>query len=1578
MDTQADVLIVTVTKVESQAVMEAFAEAAGQKPRPQRIGDRVYHDLGEITSARVFMALSEMGTGGVGASQQAVQKGIEALNPDAVIMVGIAFGVNEQKQAIGDILVACQLMLYDLQRIGKGQILPRGDRPHAPPRLVNCLRSADLYWEGAPVHFGLILTGEKLVDDVDYRDQLKQFEPEAIGGEMEGAGLYVACQDAKVDWILVKAICDWADGHKSQDKEARQKLAAQNAAAFVLHALQHVPLTRSNGPDRLDSQPSGIDCLRQEFVAASQGLLHWPRTIGDNPPIERPELQQLLGRFQESEYSTTLILGGPGTGKSALLATLGFHLIDEGVCFLAIKADMLGRDLRTFEDLQCNELHLSIDTCEAIRTLAKQERIVLLVDQLDAVSDLLDRHSGRLNILLNLIHTLSRIPHVHIVATSREFEFRHDVRLSTIDADSMKLELPTWEQLVPLLAQSGHDPSIMNEPLRELLRTPLHLKLFLDIAEPGTVFESLQALFEKLWEQRVVDPEGSRDRLTLLEQLARRMAEEETLWVPTAAADEYPEERRALEQAEILTRDPTGRTLGFRHQSYYDYTLARAFARGTVSLADHVLQRQDGLFVRPTLLNGLHYLRDTARSQYHQQLQRLMESELRSHIRALLLEFLGELKDPDQTEASILLPIINSQEGPRVLRVVTGSPGWFTYLRHHSGLAQWMHKPPEEAIYCLPLLRAAAHFDCEHVLRLLGECWLNNPTYDALSLSVIGDFTTWSSRALATVERLVRRTSWDWTSLLIDRMAESNPALAPRVLRAEVDRRLQQVLAEIPQPEPALPPDADEQQRILHDLANRDRQFVPLNRLIENEEAWCDLDILAQEAPKAFLDWIWPWFLDIIHRTADDEHSFVIGYRKDHVAYRSFEDTSLPLPPMISALLAAVTTFAKQAPEGFWNFAQENSRSELMTVHRLLARGLEHLVAREPGQVLEYLLGDPRRLVIGDLWDNYQETKRLIVAVCQHLAPASWMRLEEAVLAFTPYKRLLLEWSAEERFQHLKWARQDRLRLLRAFPQDCLSLKAKRLRAEEERALSETLNEDSRVVEGEVGPRLTADELSRASDDSILRLVNELPDKTEWRNPNRRWSKDFSRSGGAVQLSREFGTLAKQVPMRVAHLIRHLEPQQHEYYVGAALAGLGETDFPTADLIHLIETLDQQGFTSGSFRNRAANALEKRARQEKGLHDTILANLERWLADHPEPTLSTEQDERSGRTEQREGSVLFSDGSFILPHGRGDILLAIAAGYLARECPDLDNWARVIESRLQQERHPAVWGITLRQMCMLFNGDLERATHLYDAVIRVCPEVLRYTFALQPIARIIGCCQPKEQAQDWLESLLTDNSTVCHQAHGELLVLYHSHYQDAWSESRIRQHLAHTSDVPVLRGLAYAASYLWRNQACQPMATTILRTLAASEERSVQKAVASVFRVNQEGFTLNPSMRQLIEVVRAAPSVLRDAALYLVEALEPYTGTESELVSQVCQDVLKAGGRIITNPTSQLALLAATLTNIALTLHRQGAYREVGLALFEQLLSLNVPEASYALNLLDRRPVQARAPLPRRSRRRRR
>jgi nucleoside phosphorylase len=96
---------------------------------------RVYRDPGMINGTRVFHAHSQMGSGSAGATQQTVERAIQALRPKAVINIGIAFGVNEKKQKIGEILISKQLRLYELQRKGKKELIHRGAKPDAPSDL---------------------------------------------------------------------------------------------------------------------------------------------------------------------------------------------------------------------------------------------------------------------------------------------------------------------------------------------------------------------------------------------------------------------------------------------------------------------------------------------------------------------------------------------------------------------------------------------------------------------------------------------------------------------------------------------------------------------------------------------------------------------------------------------------------------------------------------------------------------------------------------------------------------------------------------------------------------------------------------------------------------------------------------------------------------------------------------------------------------------------------------------------------------------------------------------------------------------------------------------------------------------------------------------------------------------------------------------------------------------------------------------------------------------------------------------------------------------------------------------------
>jgi nucleoside phosphorylase/DNA-binding beta-propeller fold protein YncE len=270
---KTDILLVTATEIEAKTVLTIFPKA-----RRSFIGDKTYYDLGVMGDARIAMVQSEMGIGGQGGALLTVWEGIQALSPSTVIMVGIAFGLKPGLQQIGDILVSQQIRDYNPKKVStdannQPKIFLRGDLVSAPTLPLDRFRAGSKDWPETPqVHFGLILSGSDLINNLEYRNQLYQLEPEAIGGEMEGAGLYAAAQRRKVDWILVKAICDWGDGKKG-DKYQQQ--AADNAVRFTLHVIQQGGFKREE-PD-ITSPPLGTT------LYSYQGHTYWVLALDWEP-----------------------------------------------------------------------------------------------------------------------------------------------------------------------------------------------------------------------------------------------------------------------------------------------------------------------------------------------------------------------------------------------------------------------------------------------------------------------------------------------------------------------------------------------------------------------------------------------------------------------------------------------------------------------------------------------------------------------------------------------------------------------------------------------------------------------------------------------------------------------------------------------------------------------------------------------------------------------------------------------------------------------------------------------------------------------------------------------------------------------------------------------------------------------------------------------------------------------------------------------------------------------------------------------------------------------------------------------
>ena len=251
-----DAVLITATDVELRAVLKPLRPLPGRrKVLLVHWANETYY-LGKFGECLVAVTMCGMGSIGSGSAILAASQAQRSWLPRAVIMIGIAFGKDRLKQRVADVIVASQVISYEPQRVGAENV-PRGPIPPTNDLLLNRFKNA-LDWcfkrpdeSHCRLIFGPVLSGEKLVDDPEFKKDLFTKYPQAIGGEMEGAGLGAAAVSTGTPWILVKGICDWADGRKDSK---HQPLAAAAAASLVLHVLSRRTALRDS---RKPESPAG-------------------------------------------------------------------------------------------------------------------------------------------------------------------------------------------------------------------------------------------------------------------------------------------------------------------------------------------------------------------------------------------------------------------------------------------------------------------------------------------------------------------------------------------------------------------------------------------------------------------------------------------------------------------------------------------------------------------------------------------------------------------------------------------------------------------------------------------------------------------------------------------------------------------------------------------------------------------------------------------------------------------------------------------------------------------------------------------------------------------------------------------------------------------------------------------------------------------------------------------------------------------------------------------------------------------------------------------------------------------------
>lgn len=233
------ILLVTATDLETNFTHKKIKPINGFEEILQVFDGNYTYYIGIFGNYLVAHVQCSMGSISRSSSIMTVNAALSKLKSKVVIMVGIAFGVNDEKQKIGDVLVSETIIPYNIKRVGAGDTVHRGQEGLASQLLLNRLRNIKT-WEHqlddskiANLIFTRLLSGEELIDNLEHRNSLIKEFPDSLGGEMEGAGVCSACGD-KIDWILIKGICDFADGEKGKNKKKRQEQAIESALSLCM------------------------------------------------------------------------------------------------------------------------------------------------------------------------------------------------------------------------------------------------------------------------------------------------------------------------------------------------------------------------------------------------------------------------------------------------------------------------------------------------------------------------------------------------------------------------------------------------------------------------------------------------------------------------------------------------------------------------------------------------------------------------------------------------------------------------------------------------------------------------------------------------------------------------------------------------------------------------------------------------------------------------------------------------------------------------------------------------------------------------------------------------------------------------------------------------------------------------------------------------------------------------------------------------------------------------------------------------------------------------------------------------
>ncbi|MCE7067405.1 NACHT domain-containing NTPase [Dyadobacter sp. CY326] len=420
-------------------------------------------------------------------------------------------------------------------------------------------------------------------------------------------------------------------------------------------------LTKEKIVKELNAGSVGLESERNEF----EGIHHSHIDRNETEELFQWILAEPSRNGEGKPLNVCLLSGQAGYGKTVILRDLYHQVAQQGTPVLGLKADKLYA--YTISDLQ-KSIGLSVPVVDFVEASCSYFPLtVILVDQIDALSQSMSSDRTFLNVYRFLIDSFANKENVKIVISVRTSDLHYDPSLRVFkDVKTVTAQLLSDSQVMEQFSKIGIVKDLVSPKLLELLRTPNNLNIFSRIARNDSSLHAttVQDLYFELWNSKVrsisgplpVKPDTVKK---VLYNISTEMFKSQRITVSVYRFEDHSAELNYLESEYLIKSE--GKQLQFFHQSFYDFVFSKQFVEAGKDLHEYIISNEQSIHIRSAVKMILAYLRDFDPHLYAEMTDKILwDDQVFFHIKHLLVSSILSQVTPTKYELGVMLKAFNT------------------------------------------------------------------------------------------------------------------------------------------------------------------------------------------------------------------------------------------------------------------------------------------------------------------------------------------------------------------------------------------------------------------------------------------------------------------------------------------------------------------------------------------------------------------------------------------------------------------------------------------------------------------------------------------------------------------------------------------------------------------------------------------------------------------------------------------------------------------------------------------------------------------------------------------------------